>query len=237
MSTTAGDLVRGALRLIGCIASGEAVEASEASEGLEALNEMLSSWRGESLFAYQRLEETFTLTPGVANYTIGPSGTFNTTRPDDVLSAFVRDGDLDYPLGRYDTRDEYDQIGLKTIQGIPESFFYDSAVPLGTLLLYYVPDKAYGIKISSYKQLQSFSGLTTAIVLPPGYNRAIRFNLALELAPEYERTPSPWVVKTAQEAKASVKSQNLRIGCLSTERLPFFGDGLGHARADFLAGY
>jgi hypothetical protein len=44
---TARDIITGALKKIGALASGETLSASEASDGLAELNRMLGSWRTE----------------------------------------------------------------------------------------------------------------------------------------------------------------------------------------------
>jgi len=48
--TTASDIVTGALKMIGIVDSAEAVGASESSDGLTALNDMIQSWTGRSVY-------------------------------------------------------------------------------------------------------------------------------------------------------------------------------------------
>lgn len=239
MSTTAHDLIRGAMRLIGAVDPGEELTASEASDGLEMLNEMLESWSNESLSVYQILQENFALSSGTASYTIGSGGTFNTTRPLDVLSGFIRDSGTDYPL-RILTREEYNQIQVKTTQYQPEYLYYEPSVATGRIYLYGVPAKAYavtdGLYIDSRKQLQSFTALTTSIVLPVGYKRAIRYNLALEIAPEYNRPVPEAVVAIARESKANLKRLNSRTPKLSLDHLQLSGSTASDM-ASFTAGY
>ena len=222
MSTTAHDLVRGSMRLIGAVDPGEELTASEAADGLEMLNELLESWSNERLAVYMTLQENFALVSGTASYTIGSGATFNTTRPLDILSAFIRDDGYDYPL-RILNRKEYDEITYKAASFQPEALYYQPSVANGIIYLHGVPAKTYsvtnGLYIDSQKQLQSFSGLTTAIVLPPGYKRAIRYNLALELAPEYNRNVPDAVLAIARESKAAVKRLNSRTPKLSLAHL------------------
>lgn len=223
------------MRLIGAVEPGEELTAAEAADGLELLNEMLESWSTEQLAVPHILQENFTLVAGTASYTIGSGATFNTTRPLDVLCGFIRYSSLDYPL-RILTRQEYDQIPLKTTQFLPEALYYQPSVANGVITLYGVPDQAYTLYIDSMKQLQSFAGLTTAIVLPPGYKRAIRFNLAPELAPEYNRTPSERVLAIARESKANIKRQNSRPAKLRLDHAQFRGSA-GSDYAAFTAGH
>ena len=230
MSTTAHDVIRGAMRLIGAIDPGEELNGSEAADGLEALNEMLESWSNERLCVYQILQENFALVSGTASYTIGSGATFNTTRPLDILSAFIRDDGYDYPLRILD-RKEYDAITHKAASFEPEALYYQPSVANGIIYLHGVPAKTYsvtnGLYIDSMKQLQSFSGLTTAIVLPPGYKRAIKYNLGPEIAPEYNRQVPEAVLAIARESKAAIKRLNSRTPKLGLAHAGFASGGSG----------
>jgi hypothetical protein len=235
MSTTAHDVIRGSMRLIGAVDPGEELTADEASDGLELLNEMLESWSTERLSVYQILQENFTLVAGTASYTIGSGATFNTTRPLNILSGFIRYSSVDYPLAIL-TREEYDRIALKTTSYLPESLYYQPSVANGTIYLYGVPDYAYTLYIDSTKQLQSFTALTTTIVLPPGYKRAIRYALALEIAPEYNRKVPDAVLAIARESKAAIKRLNSRTPKLRLDHLQLGGSNASDMAA-FTAGY
>ncbi len=50
--------------------------------------------------------------------------------------------------------------------------------------------------------------LDSPIDFPPGYERAFRYNLALELAPEFGKTPDPIVVARADKALEEIKNLN-----------------------------
>jgi hypothetical protein len=225
---TALDIITDALTSIGAIDPIEALTADESAHGLRLLNEMLESWSNEQLAVYQILQENFALTSGVASYTVGSGATFNTTRPLNVLSGFIRDSGIDYPL-RILNREEYDRITDKTASYQPEYLYYQPSVANGIIYLYGVPAKNYtvtdGLWINSSKQLQSFSLLTTTVVLPPGYLRAIKSNLALELAPAYKRKPSDALLAIARESKANVKRLNSRTPKLSLAHMALHGAG------------
>jgi hypothetical protein len=225
---TALDIITDSLIDLGAIDPIEALTSDESSHGLRKLNELLESWSNESLAVYQILQENFALTSGTASYTIGSGATFNTTRPLNVLSGFIRDSGIDYPL-RILNREEYDQIQQKTTQYQPEYLFYSPSVANGIIYLYGVPAKNYsvtdGLWINSSKQLQSFSLLTTTVVLPPGYLRAIKANLSIELAPAYKRKPSEELKAIARESKANVKRLNSRTPKLSLAHMALHAAG------------
>lgn len=91
-STTARKLIRGSLRLLGAVASGENVEANEASDALDSLNGLLSSWSLERLLIYHVPRLQVPLIPGKRVYTWGPGGDIPGDRPLRLEIALIRDG-------------------------------------------------------------------------------------------------------------------------------------------------
>lgn len=69
------DIVKGALRSIGALESGEQPDPDAANDAFLLLNDMLASWSNSRMMVYYTTGVTFTLTPGVKEYTIGPGGT------------------------------------------------------------------------------------------------------------------------------------------------------------------
>ena len=82
--TTALEIITGAGRLLQVIRKGEAISASEATEGLSALNEMLGSWGNNALLVPSRVTEAFSVS-AATSWTIGTGGTLNTTRPTKII--------------------------------------------------------------------------------------------------------------------------------------------------------
>lgn len=222
---TANEIISDALADIGAVDPLEALTADEAAHGLRRLNELLESWSNESLAVYQILQEGFATVAGTASYTIGSGATWNTARPLRIESAFLRDSSSnDTPLDVLN-REEYDAVPLKTTRYRPEQLFYYPAVANGTVYLIGVPDAVYTVYLNSLKQLQSFTALTTTVVLPPGYLRAIKSNLALELAPGYNKTPSALLVAIAVQSKAAIKRINSRTPKMSVAHTAFQSEG------------
>lgn len=211
--TTASTIISRSLRLINVLGTGRrTLTANELADGIEALNSMMDSFSIDGLMIYQTLEENFPLVVGTANYTIGSGGTFNTTRPVKITNAFLRDSsNNDYPLDIIDNL-AYDSIPLKTVTSRPRYLYYDAIYPLAYVRLMYVPSFADTIYINSWKQLQQFTDGTTTISLPPGYERMIAYNLAIELHPEYQGSQlSPETISIAKDSKAIIKRLNAKI--------------------------
>src|SRR5690606_16366738 len=82
--------------------------------------------------------------------------------------------------------------------------------PLATLYFFPVPDKTYTVYLRHEQQLQYFSSLTEEVYLPPGYRRAIEYNLAMEIAPEFGLQVPPLVAQVAATSKGWVKVANYK---------------------------
>lgn len=181
--TTALDLIKSAMKKAGILTKTEPPSADEAKDGLSSLNAMLDSWANESLNVPYRTLESFTLLSGAANYTIGTGGDFNTSRPVSIVSAYIRDGDTDYPLTII-SDEAYMSFSDKSTEGIPECINFNNAFPLATIRLYPVPQASYQIHLLTEKTIGNYS-LSSTVSLPPGWERAIVHQLAVEIAPEY----------------------------------------------------
>lgn len=206
---TALDLIKGSLRLIGAIATGETPSAAEANDSLSVLNDLLENWSTERLSVYRRVEVTHTLTAGVASYTIGAGADIDTDRPIRIVDAFIRDGVQDSPVTVVDDG-LYAGLGDKSNQSLPEWLRYDAAFPTGTVTLWPVPGSAYGLHLITDMQFARLANVSAELSFPPGYARALRFGLAVELAPEFGVIPRADVVQIAADAKADIKRANKR---------------------------
>jgi hypothetical protein len=204
---TGRDLVTASLRLIGAVAPGESLEAAEATDGLSALNRMIQSWSNDSLMIHAVTAETaLTLTPSDGTYTLGASGNI-TTRPIKIERALIRDAGTDYPLTELSAQ-EFTEISQKSITGRPQYFYDDGAYPQRVITLYPIPSAADSLVLYTKRPLTEIATLNTDISLPPGYEEALIYNLAIRLAPEYGRATPQEVVLIAQESRAGLERVN-----------------------------
>lgn len=207
---TPSTMILRALQMLGGKVVGGTLTSAEQTDYLAVLNTMLESWSLERLMVYQVLQESQALTASVGSLTIGSGGTWNTTRPIKIVDpCFVREGGNDYPITLIDS-DAYGKIVRKTEDGsYPKYLYYDSAYAAGLATIYLYPEPKSGLTlyINSWKQLQQFSLISTTVVLPPGYQRAIESNLAVELSAGY-RTVPPETLRIAVQSKAAIKGVN-----------------------------
>lgn len=219
--TTVRTLITQALKDLGAIAVGETPTADEANDALETLNQMVSTWSTESLIVYAKSQQIFTYpTTGQPSYTIGPTGDFVSTRPIRIDAAYNRDANNnDYQL--YVARDFTDYSNLITkyvTANLVTIVYYDPTFPNGTIYNWPTPNsQSYRLVIWTWTSVTEFASLDDVIALPPGYERALRSNLAVELSPRYGREVMPALANTAVESKAQIKRTNTTIPTMSFE--------------------
>lgn len=230
---TAQTIIDRALRLISAIGSGESPTADESADGLIALNNMLESWQADKLTVYAYVDTAYTMVASTGSYTVGPSGNFNLTpRPTKIEQCFVRANSIDYPVELIDKQRWY-AITDKTVESdIPEYAYYEPTLTTGTLKIWPVPNTGNSLHIITWTTVASLVSLATSISLPQGYERAMAYNLAVEIAPEYEREASATVQRIAAESYAAIKRMNNR----QILAMPDLGTLVGPGRSDIWSG-
>lgn len=206
--STANDIINRALRSLSVIGQGESADADQAADALVSLNDMVAAWANESLMLYQVSQDVIPMVPGKKDYTIG-EGSFdvNSVRPMRIEGAFIRQNGEDIPISVVD-RAAYRSIAQKSTQSTyPQWLYYDQGYPASTIRLWEVPATSDSLYVDSLKPLTSFATLGTTVSLPPGYERALRLNLAVELMPEYQ-VRNDKIDGMAREAKAGIKRTN-----------------------------
>ena len=211
MTTTAGDQINGALRLIGQLAEGETPSAATSQDALTAMNQMLDSWSSERLSVFSTQDQEFTWPASQATRTLGPTGDFVGNRPvllDD--STYFRDPSNNISFGiKIINQQQYNGIAVKTVTSTyPQVIWINMDMPNISMYIYPVPTKALQWHFVSVTELVEPATLITELVIPPGYLRAFRFNLACEIAAEFGVEPPPQVQRIAMSSKRNIKRVN-----------------------------
>lgn len=208
---TAADLINGSLRLIGQLAEGEAPSNETSQDALAAMNQMLDSWSAERLAVYSTQDQVFTWPAVTVSRTLGPTGDFVGTRPvllDDAT--YFRDASTNVSYGlRMINQQQYNGIAVKTVRSTyPQVMWVNMTYPDIELYVYPVPTRNLEFHFVSVEPLSQPATLTTDLSFPPGYLRAFRYNLAMELAPEFGIEPSVQVQRIAMTSKRNLKRIN-----------------------------
>jgi hypothetical protein len=216
---TVRELINDSLALIGVLADGETATASEQASALRSLNRMMGRWSSENLLIHAKVRETFTLTSGQQSYSMGSGGDFNTTRPMRIEHAGIVEsgGSSEIPISILNL-EEWALITVKTTQSsFPTGLYAEGTYPTETIKVWPVPNTGCTLVLYSWKPLSSFASVNTDVSLPPGYEDAIVYNLAVRLAPEYEKEPSAALLLEADESKGNIKRMNIQPQYMSCD--------------------
>lgn len=205
--TTGREIATKALQKSRVITKNETPSDDEINDTLDAINNMIASWSNDSLLLFARVREEFALSGGQEEYQIGAGATdFNTERPIQILQAFVSQGNVKLQNLSI-VNDVLYQRYVENFQfnGIPIYLNYDNNFPIGIIRLYPQPGAAYILTMLSEKQLTSLS-LDVDIQYPPGWERAIIFNGAAEIAGEFGTALTEQDAQIAEESLSSIKT-------------------------------
>ena len=213
--STVLDIITLALKTANVVGVGQKPEAEDVNDSLRLLNMLLAQLQRRRYFVYGLTTSSFQGNSS-PSYTVGPGGNFDMPRPAKIESAFFRQNNttsypVDYPLEILRSQEDYNRIGLKTLNAFPRYAFYDQAYPLGNLFVWPVPNNTYTIFISTITQIQSFATPADTIVMPPEYFAALMWNLVLELYPFYGLPVNPVVVGKAEASLRIIEEANVQI--------------------------
>jgi hypothetical protein len=213
--TTTLAMITGALRLLNVTASGELPTSDEANDALAAFQSMVDSWNADSLSIFTTGAADYPLTLSKQAYTLGPGGDFNATRPAKLIGMSVillnnPANPIEVPIDMYTIDEWQTKIPVKNVSGsFPQVCYDDGGMPLRTLSFWPIPtNQPCNARVYSWQSLVWPATLQTILNFPPGYARAFRYNLAVELAPEFGAQISPAVMKVATESLAAIKTMN-----------------------------
>lgn len=199
-------LIRSAIKAASSVDTHSTIDPAEYEDALESANMMLALWATQGLVVHHVITEQLTLVAGQASYTIGSSGNFNTSRPSRLVGGFIRDSnDTDSTIEIID-RERYNLLSNKDTEGIPKYLYMNPVYPLATIYVYFVPDAAYTLSLDSLKPLTALT-LDTELNMPPEYQEAIKWNLAVRLAADYKTSPRNDVVALAEESMKALSIQ------------------------------
>ena len=216
------DIVTDGLRELGVLAAGEVASADDGAYGLRALNRLLDQWAAERLAIYEETRTTFTIVSGTQAYSIGTGGTVNVARPVYLRHVAYYDTSLS-PVQEIAldivTFDGWAGIPQKTLTGTaPTHVWYATDYPLGSLKLWPVPTSSTLVGVVyAPEQVSEFASLAATVSLPPGWRRMLVKNLAVELAPSYDKPAGRELTDQALESVRVVKRSNLKMTDLAFE--------------------
>ncbi len=228
--TTANTIIAAALAKLGVIGATDTVTGDDAMHCLGVLNTMVDQWALQNLVAYTNTDASATLGAGIGSLTIGPSMQLNVARPVRIeVGSYATSGGKDWPLSPLSEQQWNDIFDKAVTAHVPYYYWYDAGASTGTVYYWPKPQASVVVHHPVQQQLAQFATLTTDYALPQGYTHALAYNLALELAPDYERMPTPPIAAAARNSLRLLKRSNVSVPELEVDVSPrdvrAFADG------------
>ncbi len=190
------EVIKGALRKLGVLASGESPTTTQTTDATEALNALVKAFHADGMPLWAITSTTFTVTSGTASYTIGTSQTVNAVAPLKVLQAFrTPSGESSIPMNVYN-RYDFNLLPNDTdVTGSPVTLYYQPTAPAtdftGIIKLWPVPNNSTDtITIHYHRPFQDMDSSTDNFDFPAHWIQALIYNLAWSLASEYGTPPA-----------------------------------------------
>lgn len=208
------DILSDSLTYIGQLGIGRSVSPEQAQQALRKANRMLAKWSLKKLLIPVITVRPFTLSASVQDYTVGPTGaTFTGTRPVYVESgiATIPGTNMQNPMSVLD-KTQWDAIPdagmICGLNGVPAMVWVEYTFPNLAFHVSAIPSTAVDIRLGTWELLQQFAAVTEEVNLPPGYEEALVYNLAAELAGDYDQPVTQDLGQLAADSLATLSTNN-----------------------------
>lgn len=216
--TTSRELITGALRLINVVSTNETPLDDDMQISLDALNAIIDEWSTQRLSIYTIKPYYLQLRGSGKTYSVGPGGDLDVERPMNIEEAttsltgalvdgeYISDPDtLDLPLTQINDA-QYASFNMKQMTAMYPSHIYNSGdYPINYVSFWPVPLVDQVATLWLWEPLPDLADLDAELNLPKGFERALRFQLAIEVAPEFGKAIPDSVQRIAIEAFGVVK--------------------------------
>lgn len=216
---TARDIIEGALSLINVVGDGLSPSPEMISRGHDALNDILVTWNNQELMLYKTRLIQGTLSAGVNPTSIGPMGDIDTTtieRPARIERLYTRvdvgPNPVDFIAQQID-HNRYQEIITKNVEtSYPTNFYYQADYPLGYIYTYPVQSQDLTVVISAWDNINTIVNVVDDLIMPYGYDVALKYQLAVDLAPSYGKSLNRGdaIYDRAAELRRQLKAVNQR---------------------------
>jgi len=213
LSYTALQLATAIARLLGHapVDQGDALGAGETATIIEATNLWIFQQKGPPNFMnpgemmWLREEGSLTLS-AKASYDLKPSGGDLAIQiPVSILSVMLKDTDgNETPLVPMEL-EEYQLLPRKNLTGSPGRYYYEKRIDTGKLNLDYIPNDTTDVLDIVYRQpIEIITAGSETLDFEDWWYRAIKFNAALDVAPEFKSVEPERIELIKQRAAESM---------------------------------
>lgn len=243
VTVTALAILTAAGQEIGALAAGESFSNDDQAWVLQKLQRLIDRYNARMPMIYNVNFTLFTLNPPsspLAPTTIGPGGDFDVNqRPVKIESiGLILDGGnpgVELPMNSRDDAWWANNRIKGLTSTLPTDFYYSPDWPLGQIYFWPVPTASHQVRIGTRAVLGEYTDYSQGFSLPPGYWDLIVYELAISIAPSFEREPSQVLISAWKTAQKTVETNNISSPRLANDAPTSMGSG-GRPDFNFLDG-
>jgi hypothetical protein len=206
------DLGSSALTQIGQLGSGQTATPEDGAQILRQANLILSAKSTQRLFLQYVATREFVLTPGLADYTLGPvaGATFVAPRPTFIESAQAKIPGTNswFPINILDKAHWDGIVGKGATDEKPSSLYPEYTFPNMAFHVNPIPTGGAGLRLGAWEQLTQFASLFDIIALPLAYEAWLEVKLATVLSVFYDQPLPQALMMRMQETEADLQKYN-----------------------------
>lgn len=244
ITVTALDIINAAGQEIGALAGGEAFKNDDLAWVLQKLQRLIDRYNAREPMVYNVNFTVYTLNPPsdpLDPTTIGPGGDFDVNQRPVIIESIgliLDDGtpDVELPLNRRD-QDWWANNRIKGLTStLPTDFYYSPDWPLGSIYFWPVPTASHEVRLQSRLVLTEYMDTSQSFSMPPAYWDLIVYELAISIAPSFEREPSSTLLALWKAAIKAVQVNNIASPRLASDSPSSNINGAGRTDFNFLDG-
>ena len=225
------DLIAYAQRASGLLGVGQVALPQDTADAQTALMLMLQQWRQKRWLVFRLDWTMFPLTVGKGSYNVGPTGGVptpdvitNGIRPANIQSCYLRQEvgggpnsfPIDFPMRILESRQQYDQISLKSLNSWPASIYYDPTLKVATLYIWPIPMQPLFSLYIAYQDAIDLAGEGGATIdlddyMPVEAQDAIVDALAVKLCIRYALPVNPALAAAARATMNTLRMTNFAL--------------------------
>lgn len=205
------DICNNVLSILGILSPGDDPSPEDQGIILVFLNQMLENWntQGRDIFQYLNFQQT--LSSGTGSYSMGTGATWNTPRPAKIAKANVIFAGVSHALKIVGVSEwaDREEPGLQAQRS--KILYNDNGFPSVTINLWPKPSCTVATTIDLYywEPLGDAFVLSDTFSFPPGYQKALTYNTAVDCQDIFGKQLSEAALSIAAGSMAEIGTLNL----------------------------
>lgn len=206
-TSSVATIITDALKQLQIGVGGETLAAEYLAAGISTLNMMIRAWAVKGIRLWLNETQIITFVNGQATYTLTP-------RVLELYEASRRDaaGPNDTPIRPY-SREEYERVPNKAVIGAPFVVYVDRQRITTTATFYPVPGaaeiaNAMTGRLVVKRQIEDVTAGPQDVEFPPEWIAALIYNLAVWIAPSFNKEANPTVKELAAMTYGDLEGQD-----------------------------